>query len=78
MFAAANMAVRFNQNIWYGTAARQLLQSSTSALRNGQSDSVAKEFDKMEDDLEVTYEHRGNFKELAEETVKRLSTLEPK
>lgn len=78
MFAAANMAVGFNQNIWYSTAASQLLQSSASALQNGQADAVAKELEKMADDLEVTYEHRGNFKELAEETAKRLSTLGPK
>jgi hypothetical protein len=78
MFAAANMAVGFNQNIWYSTAAEHLLKSSASALRNGQSDTVTKEFEAMAANLEVTYERRGNFKELAEETAKRLSGSEGK
>lgn len=74
MFAAASWAVRANHNIWYSTAARKLLKSSASALRNGQAETVAKEFEKMANDLEVTYERRGNFKELAEETAERLTS----
>ncbi|MBK1884234.1 hypothetical protein JIN85_17575 [Luteolibacter pohnpeiensis] len=77
MFMAANMAESFNLNIWYSSAADDLLESSIEALDAGQVFQVSAEFSAMREDLEVTYEHRGNFKELALATAKRIRSSIP-
>ena len=75
MFLAARMAESFNLNIWYSLSARNLLDASVAGIKAGKSDQVAGELATMRENLEVTYEHRGNFKELAEETAARLKNL---
>jgi hypothetical protein len=75
MFLAARMAESFNLNIWYSLSARNLLDASVAGIKAGKGDQVAGELATMRENLEVTYEHRGNFKELAEETAARLKNL---
>ena len=75
MFLAAGMVETFNLNIWYSQSARNLLDASVAGIEEGKSDEVAGELATMRENLEVTYEHRGNFKELAEETAARLKNL---
>jgi hypothetical protein len=77
MFMAANMAESFNLNIWYRSAADDLLESSIEAIDAGQADQVSTELSAMRDDLEVTYEHRGNFNELALATAQRIRSTTP-
>ena len=72
MFIAANMAESFNLNIWYSAAADDLLESSIEAINTGDADRVSVELTAMREDLEVTYESRGNFRELAIATTKRI------
>jgi hypothetical protein len=75
MFLAAGMVETFNLNIWYGQSAHNLLEASVAAIKAGKGDQVAGELAAMRDGLEVTYEHRGNFKELAGQTTARLKDL---
>ncbi len=77
MFMAANMAESFNLNIWYSSAADDLLESSIEAIDAGQADQVSAELSAMREELEVTYEHRGNFNELARATAKRIRSASP-
>ena len=72
MFMAANMAESFELNVWYSSAADNLLESSIEAIDAGQANHVSTELSAMRDKLEVTYEHRGNFHELALATAKRI------
>lgn len=74
LFLAARMVESFNLNIWYSQSARNLLDASIAAINAGKSDQVAGELATMRQNLNVTYEHRGNFKELAEETTARLKS----
>jgi len=72
MFMAANMAESFNLNIWYSQAADDLLESSIEAIDAGDADHVSAELAAMREKLQVTYEFRGNFKELAIATTERI------
>ena len=72
VFMAANMVETFNLNIWYSQAADDLLESSIDAINAGDADKVSAEFVAMREELEVTYEFRGNFKELAIATTERI------
>lgn len=72
MFTAASMVESFNLNIWYSSAADGLLESSVDAIEAGQADRVSTELSAMREKLVVTYEHRGNFNELAAATAKRI------
>jgi hypothetical protein len=75
MFLAARMVETFNLNIRYSQSAHNLINASVAAIKAGKSDQVATELATIRENLEVTYEHRGNFKELAEETAARLNNL---
>ena len=75
MFLAAGMVETFNLNIWYSQSAHNLLDASVAGIKAGKGDQVAGELATMRENLEVTYERRGNFKELAEETTVRLKNL---
>jgi hypothetical protein len=77
MFMAANMAESFNLNIWYSSAADDLLESSIEAIDAGAADQVSAELSAMREELEVTYERRGNFNELALATAKRIRSATP-
>lgn len=72
MFMAASTVESFNLNIWYSSAADGLLESSVVAIEAGQADRVATELSAMREKLAGTYEHRGNFNELAAATAKRI------
>jgi len=78
MFMAANMAESFNLNIWYSSAADDLLETSIEAIDAGQAEQVSAELAAMREELEVTYEHRGNFNELALATAEKIRSAIPK
>jgi truncated hemoglobin YjbI len=44
------------------------------SLQQGRRDDVLNEMRRTNEELEVTYEHRSNFKELAERTAASLMT----
>lgn len=75
MFFAASLVQRANFNIGYGNAARKLLDATTEAIDAGKATEVSRELKMMRKDLRVTYEMRGNFKELATEAAARLKEL---
>lgn len=72
MFFAARGVESFNQNAWYSGAASEMLKACIVGLEQGRDEVVLGEMKKMSDELEVTYENRGNFKELAEQMVENL------
>lgn len=75
MFSAARMVETFQLNAWYSASAHNLLDASASAIEAGHAKATGKELAKMRKELIVTYENRGNFKELADKTVTRLKNL---
>lgn len=77
MFLGARWVETANHRVWYGTAARKLLDATTEAIDAGKAAEVSRELKAMRKELNVTYESRGNFKELAEETVVRLKGMQP-
>jgi len=73
MFMAAGWAESLNYNAWYSNAASKMLESYISGIERGQQDLVLREMKKMTSELDVTYERRGNFKDLAERAAQSLA-----
>jgi hypothetical protein len=79
MFLAAGWAQSLNYNIWYSKAASKMLSAFVAGIEDGRQAAVLREMRRMTNELHVTYESRGNFKELAERAAKSLtpSNAEP-
>ncbi|HYT18814.1 MAG TPA: hypothetical protein VEW05_01130, partial [Candidatus Polarisedimenticolia bacterium] len=75
MFMAACWAESLNYNIWYSSAASKMLEAYISGIEGGRQDLVLREMKKMTNELDVTYERRGNFKDLAERAAQSLTTI---
>ncbi len=76
MFVAARAVESFNHNAWYSSAASEMLKACIVGIEQGREEVVLGEMKKMSSELEVTYENRGNFKELAEQMTENLK-VEP-
>jgi hypothetical protein len=75
MFSMAGLLHSFQLNSDYSHAAYNLLDAVVQKIDAGHGDQVSQKLTKMRDELEVTYEHRGNFKELAEQTNAELKSM---
>ena len=73
MFKMAGWVEGLNRNIWYSKAASGLIKASIEGLEDGRSDQVLKEMKIINENLKVTYESKGNFKDLADEASERLN-----
>ncbi len=76
MFVVARWVESLNQNAQYSSAASEMLNACIVGLEQGREEVVLGEMKKMSSELEVTYENRGNFKELAEQMTENLK-VEP-
>ncbi|MDB9741771.1 hypothetical protein OAB00_02840 [Akkermansiaceae bacterium] len=74
-FPVAVLVSKLSHNIEYSQAARNLLNSSVETINAGDAERVSKELAVMSDELKVTYESLGNFKELAIEATERLNSV---
>ena len=74
IYYAANLSNTLEHNIWYSQSANDLLEISTEAIDAGNAQMVSTELSAMRDNLKVTYEHQGNFKDLAIATTKRIKS----
>jgi len=74
MFTAAGWAESLNYNIWYSSAALRMLEACIVGIEQGRPDAVLSEMRRMTNELHVTYERRGNFRELAERAAVSLVT----
>jgi hypothetical protein len=74
MFIAASWATSLDYNAWYSHAAAKMLDAYIVGIEHGHQDAVLNEMRGMTNELDVTYERRGNFKELAERAAQRLAT----
>jgi len=74
MFVAASWAESLNYNIWYSSSASKMLDACIGGIEQGRQDAVLREMRRMTNDLDVTYEHKGNFRELAERVASSLTT----
>ena len=77
MFKMAGWAEGLNRNIWYSKAASGLIKASIEGLEDGRSDQVLKEMKIINENLDVTYESKGNFKNLADDASERLNNTKP-
>ena len=73
MLMVADWGQSLNHNAWYSDAAYRMLEAYTAGIEGGRQDAVLREMKRMTNELQVTYEHRGNFRQLAERTAKSLS-----
>jgi hypothetical protein len=64
---------RFNSNIWYGAASKDLAENTIRAIENGDADKVAEELRVLSNSLEPTYENRANYDKLVENYVRAIS-----
>jgi hypothetical protein len=74
MFVAASWAESLNYNSWYSSAASKMLDAYIGGIEQGRQEAVLIEMRRMTNEFDVTYEHRGNFKELAERAASSLTT----
>jgi len=74
MFIAASWAESLNYNIWYSSAASKMLGACIVSIEQGHQDALLTELRRMTNELHVTYQYRGNFRELAERTTAILGT----
>lgn len=72
MFVVAGIGETFEQNLWYGVSAKGLLDESVKALESGKRAEVCAAWKRMSADLDVTYEHRSNFREVADRAVREM------
>ena len=72
VFFLAAQFERLNYNAWYSSASKGLLDSEIAAFEAGRTEELLSELKRLRDECEVTYEHRGNFDELAQQTSQRL------
>jgi hypothetical protein len=74
MFVAAGWAESLNYNAWYSNAASKMLDACIGGIEQGRQDAVLAELRRMTNELHVTYEQRGNFRQLAERAAVSLAT----
>ena len=70
---AADVVVRLEYNMWYSSAAHQLVESVVTELGQGRVDEVVVELKRLDEEFYPTYEHLGNWDELAGAAAARLS-----
>ena len=68
----AAQIVRLNYNIWYSDATNKLITATVKKLEDGKNDLVIEELKKLQEQLHVTYERKGNYDELVREAVKDM------
>ena len=73
-FVAAQI-VRLNYNIWYSDATKKLISVSVEKLEQGQVDSVIKHWSQLRDQIQPTYEKKGNYNELVSQAVEKINSL---
>lgn len=78
MLTAATAVENLNHNAWYSAAAYHMLEAFTVGMESGRQDAVLSTMKRMTNELQVTYEHQSNFKELAERAAKELSVSTPR
>ena len=72
MFLLADIVTKLEYNNDFGGATKQLVDTSTEALKAGRYDEVSREFQKISEELDVSYEYKGNFSDLAARAAESL------
>ncbi|WP_035608825.1 hypothetical protein [Haloferula sp. BvORR071] len=78
IFEAAKMLERFNYNIWYSSATHSLIGATVEGLEGGRQQEVLAELKKVHAEMNVTYEKRGNYLQLAKDASERLKAAATK
>lgn len=73
MFIIANEVQTYNLNSWYSVSAGGLLDESIKTIDSGRHEELQAGFKDMRANLLMTYENRGNFKELADKLSAELA-----
>jgi len=73
MFIAANEVQTYNLNAWYSSAAARMIDSSIAAIDSGKHQELNTGLKKMRGNLIVTYENRGDFKQLSDKLSSELA-----
>jgi hypothetical protein len=67
----------FNYNAYYGSATRDLIESSLAALERDDEETVRKVFRGLRDQYHPTYEHNARYAEQVAEAARHLRGEEP-
>ncbi len=59
----------FNANAWYGSASKELVDTTLLELEAGHSDKVIQELRVLQSKFQPTYENRARYDELVDEYV---------
>jgi hypothetical protein len=72
--AVGFVLIRLSHNSWYNLSASRMMNAYIHGLEQGRHEEVLEEMRSMAKDLQVTYESRGNFAELANRAASNLTT----
>jgi len=63
---------RLNSNAWFGSASRQLVDTTVSELEAGRQQHVLESLKQLQNDFAPTYENRARYDVLVNEAVERM------
>lgn len=64
---------RFNSNIWFGTASKDLIDNTITELENGNTEQVIAELRTLREKLHPTYENRADYDKLVATYIYAIS-----
>lgn len=63
---------QLNSNAYFGRATKELLENSVQQMQAGKGDVVQREWIRMIEEYQPTYENRGRYREIVDETIERM------
>jgi hypothetical protein len=70
--AAVGSLERFNSNVWFGNASKNLVDATVAELEAGNRDGVLRSLKTLQQKYSPTYENRSRYDTLIEETVTQM------
>src|SRR5690606_20597080 len=72
-YQTAGLLSRLNYNAWYGTASKELVETTIEQVEDGNIDRVLGILRRLDLDYQPTYENRAHYNELVTEAVVQMA-----
>lgn len=70
--SGVGMLERLNSNAWYGSASKELIDTTIAELERGNTDQLVAELKTLQASFDPTYENRAQYDKLVAEFRRRL------
>lgn len=71
-FLFGSIIEHFNSTTYFSSASKDLLECSVQQMQAGKSDVVQREWKRMIEEYQPSYENRGRYREVIEESIERM------